>query len=138
MSYSTDMVELIPVAKHFLASRDSFNATARHWAQAYAQAPGKKSGKDGAASDAELAGLSEESVSKFADMGFERPKVIATLKRLNYRGNNVSNINENTVSTSFGVGLGADIAGHRGAAQVDNLMCRGRRRLCTFLHESMG
>ncbi|EJT45143.1 ubiquitin-conjugating enzyme e2-24 kda [Trichosporon asahii var. asahii CBS 8904] len=85
------------VAKHFLASRDSFNATARHWAQAYAQAPGKKSGKDGAASDAELAGLSEESVSKFADMGFERPKVIATLKRLNYRGNNVSNINENTV-----------------------------------------
>lgn len=40
-------------------------------------------------------------MSKFADMGFERPKVIATLKRLNYRGNNVSNINENTVSTSL-------------------------------------
>lgn len=96
----SERTELTPVAKHFLASRDSFNATARHWAQAYAQAPGKRSGKDGAASDAELAGLSEESVSKFADMGFERPKVIATLKRLNYRGNNVSNINENTVSSS--------------------------------------
>lgn len=90
---------LIPVAKHFLSSRESFNATARHWAQTYAQAPaGKRTG--GIATDAELAGLNEESVRKFTDMGFERNTVIATLKRLNYRGNNITNINENTVSLS--------------------------------------
>lgn len=47
-------------------------------------------------------------MSKFADMGFERPKVIATLKRLNYRGNNVSNINENTVRPSY-VGGGSEL-----------------------------
>ncbi|KAL1410901.1 Ubiquitin-conjugating enzyme E2 1 [Vanrija pseudolonga] len=85
------------VAKHFLASRDSFNATAKHWAQSYAQAPATKRQSDKPATDAELAGLSEASVVKFTDMGFERATVIATLKRMNYRGNNVSNINENTV-----------------------------------------
>lgn len=40
---------------------------------------------------------------------------IATLKRLNYRGNNVSNINENTVSAATLVRL---TPGYRGAAQV--------------------
>lgn len=87
------------VAKHYLSDRASFNATAKHWAQAYAQAPANKQiGKSGKqVTDAEMAGLSEASVQQFADMGFPRDKVISVLKRMNYRGNNISNINENTV-----------------------------------------
>ncbi|KAL7423665.1 Ubiquitin-conjugating enzyme E2 1 [Cryptotrichosporon argae] len=88
------------VAKHYLASRDSFNETARHWAQAYAQAPASKraAGAGGKMpTDAEVAGLAEESVTKFTDMGFDRAQVIAVLKKENYRGNNVSNISENTI-----------------------------------------
>lgn len=30
-------------------------------------------------------------------MGFEQSKVVATLSRLNYRGNNVKNISDNAV-----------------------------------------
>lgn len=41
-------------------------------------------------------------MAKFTDMGFERNTVIATLKRLNYRGNNITNINENTVCRGCG------------------------------------
>jgi len=66
------------VAKHYLTDRKSFEATAKHWAQAYAQAPASKSksapGKQ--VTDAEMAGLSEASVQAFTDMGFERPKVV--------------------------------------------------------------
>lgn len=62
--------------------------------------------------DAELAGLDEKNLEPFLNMGFERPHVvrtlihagervlmrqIATLKRLNYRGNNVANIHESVV-----------------------------------------
>ncbi|RSH92662.1 hypothetical protein EHS25_008107 [Saitozyma podzolica] len=87
------------VAKHYLSDRASFNATAKHWAQAYAQAPAHKqkpvAGK--VATDAELAGLSEAHVAAFTDMGFPRDKVISVLKKLNYRGNNTNNIHESTV-----------------------------------------
>ncbi|ORX34193.1 ubiquitin-conjugating enzyme/RWD-like protein [Kockovaella imperatae] len=87
------------VAKHYLADRAGFNATAKHWAQAYAQAPASKvkatHGKP--ATDADMAGLAEENVVSFTDMGFPREKVISVLKKLNYRGNNVSNIHESTV-----------------------------------------
>lgn len=69
------------VAKHFLTSRESFNATAKHWAQAYAQAPAKRRAKDGNATDAEMAGLTEESVVKFTDMGFDRPTVVSCRER---------------------------------------------------------
>jgi ubiquitin-conjugating enzyme (huntingtin interacting protein 2) len=66
------------VAKHFLSDRASFDATAKHWAQAYAQAPAHKQkqvpGK--VATDAELAGLSEAHVVAFTDMGFPRNKVV--------------------------------------------------------------
>jgi ubiquitin-conjugating enzyme (huntingtin interacting protein 2) len=66
------------VAKHYLADRASFTATAKHWAQAYAQAPASKSkamsGK--VATDAEMAGLSETNVTAFVDMGFPRDKVV--------------------------------------------------------------
>lgn len=70
------------VAKHYLSDRASFNATAKHWAQAYAQAPvNKQPGAGGAGgkkvSDAEMAGLSEASVAQFTDMGFTREKVVS-------------------------------------------------------------
>ncbi|KAK8865704.1 hypothetical protein IAR55_000849 [Kwoniella newhampshirensis] len=87
------------VAKHYLADRESFNATARHWAQAYAQAPAHKSkaALGGHATDAEMAGLTEDNVASFTDMGFPRPQVIAILKKLNYRGNNVNPTSYNSV-----------------------------------------
>ncbi len=53
---------------------------------------------------------------KFTDMGFDRNTVIATLKRLNYRGNNITNINENTVSLSPEAGGGPRRAQSRAAA----------------------
>lgn len=71
------------VAKHFLSDRASFTATAKHWAQAYAQAPVHKQGGAAAGAtsrkvtDAEMAGLSESSVAQFVDMGFERAKVVS-------------------------------------------------------------
>lgn len=73
------------VAKHFLSDRASFTATAKHWAQAYAQAPVHKQPGAGAGggpgtrkvTDAEMAGLSEASVAQFVDMGFERVKVVS-------------------------------------------------------------
>jgi len=76
---------LTSVAKHYLSDRASFTNTAKHWAQAYAQAPAAKikttTGRT--ATDAEMAGLAEANVVSFTDMGFERPKVIAVLKKLN-------------------------------------------------------
>jgi len=75
----------MPVAKHYLSDRASFTNTAKHWAQAYAQAPVSKqpSATGRTATDAEMAGLAEANVASFVDMGFERPKVIAVLKKLN-------------------------------------------------------
>lgn len=72
------------VAKHYLSDRASFNATAKHWAQAYAQAPANKQiGKSGKqVTDAEMAGLSEASVQQFADMGFPRDKVVSDRMRV--------------------------------------------------------
>ncbi|AFR93785.1 ubiquitin-conjugating enzyme (huntingtin interacting protein 2) [Cryptococcus neoformans] len=80
------------VAKHYLTDRNSFNDTAKHWAQAYAQAPAHKqqNARGEVATDAELAGLAEEHVVSFTDMGFSRDKVISVLRRRNYRGNNVN------------------------------------------------
>jgi hypothetical protein len=75
------------VAKHYLSDRASFNATAKHWAQAYAQAPAHKqkpvAGK--VATDAALAGLSEAHVSAFTDMGFPRDKVVRRASMRNMR-----------------------------------------------------
>lgn len=71
----------VPVAKHFLSDRESFKATAKHWAQAYAQAPANKAkraeGKQ--MTDAEMAGLAEANVVQFAEMGFPRDKVVSRL-----------------------------------------------------------
>ena len=70
------------VAKHYLSDRASFNATAKHWAQAYAQAPVNKQAASQAGkkvTDAEMAGLTEASVAQFTDMGFPRDKVVSRL-----------------------------------------------------------
>jgi ubiquitin-conjugating enzyme (huntingtin interacting protein 2) len=106
--------------------RESFNETARFWAATYAGASAKadisSNGKDAVA----LAGLDRSEVDKFTSvrlhvslsphrqslahpyrphyppppcrqMGFEQSKVVSTLSRLNYRGNNVKNISDNAV-----------------------------------------
>jgi ubiquitin-conjugating enzyme (huntingtin interacting protein 2) len=66
------------VAKHYLTDRASFNKTAKHWAQAYAQAPANKQSREAGKvmTDAEQAGLSEASVVQFTEMGFPREKVV--------------------------------------------------------------
>lgn len=95
------------VAKHYITSRESFNDTARYWAQAYAGAPGAgssssssshpSSGSTPSATRANgngsaeeqaiaLAGLDRREVEKFEGLGFGRAKVIDVLRRLNYRG----------------------------------------------------
>lgn len=66
-----------------------------------------------------MAGLSEENVTKFTAMGFDRAQVIATLKRLNYRGTNITNINENTVSQPSCLATGNTLTpGHRSAFRL--------------------
>ncbi|EJU02948.1 hypothetical protein DACRYDRAFT_94114 [Dacryopinax primogenitus] len=93
------------VAKHYLTSRQGFEQTARHWAQAYAGAPvtssggeDSKKGEKGSKVDlVALAGLEEKHVAKFENMGFERGKIIDVLKRLNYRGANVAKVNDERV-----------------------------------------
>lgn len=72
---------VIAVAKHFLSDRESFKATAKHWAQAYAQAPANKIKRAAGnqMTDAEMAGLAEANVAQFAEMGFPRDKVVRDL-----------------------------------------------------------
>lgn len=85
------------VAKHYMTSRESFNETAKYWSQIYAGAPGGKGAgdiKDAAGKEKEaaglsdssraiaLAGLSEEHVTKFVDMGFGFSKVVRQIVRL--------------------------------------------------------
>lgn len=81
------------VAKHYKTSRDSFNKTARYWAQAYAGAPLDGSSAapapptsvddddeivvTGQRSRAvELAGLEQTSVNKFKAMGFAEDQIV--------------------------------------------------------------
>ncbi|KAF8516440.1 ubiquitin-conjugating enzyme/RWD-like protein [Hysterangium stoloniferum] len=91
------------VAKHYTTSRASFEDTARYWAEIYAGAPpraGSKPGQKPASSskgtkerdEIAMAGLERAHVEQFEGLGFERPKVIEVLRRLNYRGANVPNI----------------------------------------------
>jgi len=84
------------VAKHYMTSRASFNETARYWTQAYA------GGDKGVASttvkdEVAIAGLEKAHVDQFEALGFPRDKVIDVLRRLNYRGSNVANINEDRI-----------------------------------------
>lgn len=67
------------VAKHYINNREGFESTARHWAQAYAQAPASvtKSNDGRLPTDAELAGIAEEHVQMFENMGFPRAQVVS-------------------------------------------------------------
>ncbi|KAI0036329.1 ubiquitin-conjugating enzyme/RWD-like protein [Vararia minispora EC-137] len=88
------------VAKHYMTSRSSFEETARYWAQAYAGAPGggvKGGAKGGERDEIAIAGLEKAHVDQFEALGFERGKVIDVLRRLNYRGENVTKISEDKV-----------------------------------------
>ncbi|EJC98382.1 uncharacterized protein FOMMEDRAFT_23645 [Fomitiporia mediterranea MF3/22] len=90
------------VAKHYMTSRSSFEATARYWAQTYAGAPAKDGVKQPSRTgtprdEVAIAGLEKAHVDQFEALGFERGKVIDVLRRLNYRGSNVANITEDRV-----------------------------------------
>ena len=86
------------VAKHYLSSRDSFNQTARYWAEIYAGAPKKKnapttgatgtSNSSPAASardEIAIAGLERAHVEQFESLGFERTKVVSAASALSSR-----------------------------------------------------
>ncbi|KAG8764259.1 hypothetical protein FRC15_007698 [Serendipita sp. 397] len=107
------------VAKHYLTSRDSFNETAKYWAEIYANAPPSQKKEEGATEGASApkvsgdankgkataknvdevaaAGLNAAHVQQFEALGFERKKVIEVLKRLNYRGSNIAKITDDQV-----------------------------------------
>ena len=108
------------VAKHYMTSKSSFEETARYWTMIYAGGPGKdgagKRSKDGARDEIAMAGLNRAHVDQFEALGFERAKVVRgllslprkaftllrgvqidVLRRLNYRGANVANINDDRV-----------------------------------------
>jgi ubiquitin-conjugating enzyme (huntingtin interacting protein 2) len=83
------------VAKHYMTSRESFNETARYWAEIYAGAPPseKSSATTSSASDKgkvkavptpevdeiAAAGLNKQHVEQFEALGFDRRKVVRLL-----------------------------------------------------------
>jgi len=89
------------VAKHYMTSKSSFEETARYWTMIYAGGPGKDGPKTGSRAgsrdEVAIAGLEKAHVDKFESMGFERNKVIDALRRMNYRGANVSKIQDDRV-----------------------------------------
>jgi len=92
------------VAKHYMTSKSSFEETARYWTQIYAGGPGKEGATNGKAKapqvprdEVVMAGLDRAHVDQFEALGFERSKVIDVLRRLNYRGANVAQINDDRV-----------------------------------------
>lgn len=80
------------VAKHYLTSRESFNETARYWAEIYAGAPPSEKGSENTAATSDkgkvravatpevdeiaAAGLNKQHVEQFEALGFERRKVV--------------------------------------------------------------
>ncbi|KAI0287794.1 ubiquitin-conjugating enzyme/RWD-like protein [Multifurca ochricompacta] len=81
-----------------------FEDTARYWTHVYAGGPAPSSapgaaGKDitGLRDEVAIAGLEKVHVDQFEAIGFERSKVIDVLRRLNYRGSNVSKIPDDKV-----------------------------------------
>jgi len=101
------------VAKHYMSSRESFDETARYWAEIYAGAPKKEKAAVGTANsggptgasgpaaskrdEIAIAGLQPQHVEQFVVLGFPQAKVIEVLKKLNYRGSNVANITEDRI-----------------------------------------
>jgi len=87
------------VAKHYMTSKSSFEDTARYWTMVYAGGPGDKSTgvRRGANDPVAMAGLDKAHVDRFQAMGFDQAKVIDVLRRLNYRGKNVAEINDEKI-----------------------------------------
>ncbi|GBE85315.1 ubiquitin-conjugating enzyme/RWD-like protein [Sparassis latifolia] len=89
------------VAKHYMTSKSSFEDTARYWTMIYAGGPGDKSSgkaRSGGHNDPiAMAGLDKAHVDRFQAMGFDQAKVIDVLRRLNYRGRNVAEINDDKI-----------------------------------------
>ncbi|KAK7001814.1 ubiquitin-conjugating enzyme E2-24 kDa [Favolaschia claudopus] len=115
------------VAKHYTASRRSFEETAVYWTKTYAV---PEAGEEGRRDDIAIAGLERPHVERFEALGFARSKVcpaclpvrslslappcfsplfspflflysrqqqIDVLRRLNYRGANVAQINDDRI-----------------------------------------
>ncbi|KAI0727145.1 ubiquitin-conjugating enzyme/RWD-like protein, partial [Fomitopsis betulina] len=87
------------VAKHYMTSKASFEDTARYWTEIYAggSSKGGKGKANVAKDEVAIAGLNSAHVQQFESLGFERSKVIDVLRRMNYRGANVANINDDRV-----------------------------------------
>jgi len=101
------------VAKHYMTSRESFDQTARYWAEIYAGAPPGEKGSAVVAVNSDkgkikavfapevdeiaAAGLNKQHVEQFEALGFDRRKVVDVLKRLNYRGANIAKITDDQV-----------------------------------------
>ncbi|KAJ7914299.1 ubiquitin-conjugating enzyme/RWD-like protein [Mycena leptocephala] len=89
------------VAKHYTTSKRSFEETAVYWTKTYATpraaAAAAPTTNDGAKDEVAIAGLEAAHVDRFEALGFPRAKVIDVLRRLNYRGANVAQINDDRV-----------------------------------------
>ncbi|KAG6336257.1 hypothetical protein ID866_2834 [Astraeus odoratus] len=94
------------VAKHYMTSKRSFEETARYWTQVYAGGPeptGKADIKESERDEVAIAGLEKAHVDKFENLGFDRSKVVSAhlqidvLRRMNYRGSNVTKITDDRV-----------------------------------------
>ncbi|KAJ7258789.1 ubiquitin-conjugating enzyme/RWD-like protein [Mycena haematopus] len=90
------------VAKHYTTSKRSFEETAVYWTKTYATPPAGSARQDGGAGkdlrdEVAIAGLERAHVDQFEGLGFPRAKVIDVLRRLNYRGANVAQINDDRI-----------------------------------------
>ncbi|KAJ6527125.1 ubiquitin-conjugating enzyme/RWD-like protein [Mycena capillaripes] len=90
------------VAKHYTTSKGSFEETARYWTKTYAVPRGgavsaQPTTSGDSRDEVAIAGLERAHVDRFEALGFSRAKVIDVLRRLNYRGANVAQINDDRV-----------------------------------------
>ena len=69
------------VAKHYMTSKSSFEATATYWTQIYAGGPGPKErkGKGVGLDEVAIAGLEKAHVDGFESLGFPRNKIVYRL-----------------------------------------------------------
>ncbi|EGG03698.1 uncharacterized protein MELLADRAFT_37906 [Melampsora larici-populina 98AG31] len=82
------------VAKVYLTDRATFERTARYWTETYAKGTKPSSSSS---NEIALAGLNPAYVQQFETMGFQRHQIIEVMKKLNYRGKNVSLLGEDAV-----------------------------------------
>ncbi|KAF7365685.1 Ubiquitin-conjugating enzyme E2-24 kDa [Mycena venus] len=105
------------VAKHYTTSKRSFEETAIYWTKTYATPrKAEEETKDDGRDEVAIAGLERAHVDQFEALGFPRAKVVSgpsffpvevmtvvsahqidVLRRLNYRGANVAQINDDRI-----------------------------------------